>query len=230
MKRLALVLAAALLGTGCIDNTCDRFVTFDWTGGFRDANGALVGCSSASGAVSVVDVWVNGQLAGSFFCLDGSGSVAMPAGTSTVDVEGVEDPNGSNTIIFRDTLAVNAGCGNQVALVEPAEGRVAIAYSLPGGLCVTPPSFIWVRVQDDVANQLAVDSAADPTLFPCGQAVSFRLAAGSYTLLDAEERIPVGGGAYSPVSTDCTDRPFTVAAAATTTVSPVLADSTVACP
>ncbi len=234
MKRLALVLAAALLGTGCIDNTCDRFVTFDWTGGFRNANGGVVFCggggSTSAPPILFVDVWVNGQGPASFACSDLGGTVLVPGGTNTFDVEAVD---GSNAIIFRDTFNLSAACGNQGALTMPGEGRVSVNYSLPApGTCVSPgPSFIWVKVQDDIAGVVAADSATAPEQFTCGSAVSFLLADGNYTLFHTQEMVrdPVVVGAYDVVGRDCTQFPFSVAAALTTTVSPALVDSTVAC-
>ncbi len=228
MKRLALVLAAALLGTGCIaDNTCDRTLTLGWD--FETADGAVVGCSRSNNPTIVaVDVFANGQGVGSFNCLDGQGTVFVPGGSNLVTVEGVDS---TSAIQYRDEFTIDGVCGDQAIATRPSEGRVSVAYSFsPVNVCVTPPSFIWVNVRDDIAAVTAVDSAAAPELFVCSQPVSFRLASGNYTLLKTEERIPAGGGTYSTVARDCTDYAFAVSAAATTTVSPVLVDSTFACP
>jgi len=228
MKRLALALAAAaLLGTGCGDN--HRSVTVDWSSSFVTADGATVGCSSASADVQLVDVFVNDGFAGTFDCAAGRGTVRMACGSNLVTVEAVD---ATRAIVYRDEFSTDSTCSSEVIQAQPCEGRVSVAYAFsPVDACFSPgPSFIWVNVWDDIAGVSAADSAAAPTQFTCGDPVSFRLASGSYTLLETREMISIGSGSYATVAKDCVDRALTVSAAATTPVSAVLTDSTTACP
>jgi len=230
MKRLAPVLAAAaLLGTGCGDHTCSRDVTLDWTSGFTTADGDVVGCSSASADVQLVDVFVNDGFAGTFDCVAGRGTVRMAGGSNLVTVEAVD---ATDAIVYRDEFSTDSTCDSEVIAALPGEGRVSVAYRFsPVDVCYSPgPSFIWVKVRDDIAGGIAADSAAAPTQWTCGDPVSFRLASGSYTLLATREMISIGAGTYATVAKDCVDRALTVSAAATTPVSVVLTDSTTGCP
>ncbi len=236
MKRLALALAlvlaaAALLGTGCGDNhTCSRSVTLDWTSGFTTADGAVASCSTAP-AIQRIDVFVNDGFAGSLDCSAGRGTVAVPGGSN--DLVTVEAIDAADAIIYRDEFRLDSStCGNQTVPTQPAEGWVDVAYAFsPVNACFSPgPSFIWVKVRDDIAGRLAADSALAPTQFTCGDPVSFRLASGSYTLLETREMISIGAGTFGTVAKDCVDRALTVSAAATTPVSVVLTDSTTSCP
>ena len=231
MKRLALVLAAAaLLGTGCGEN--HRSVTVDWSSNFVTADGATVGCSSASADVQLVDVFVNDGFAGTFDCAAGQGTVRMACGSNLITVEAVD---ATDAIVYRDELSTDSRCDSEVIAAQPGEGRVSVAYTFsPVNACISPgPSFIWVKVWDDIAGLLAADSAQDPTQFTCNDppaTVSFRLASGFYTLLETREMISIGAGTFATVAKDCVGRALTVSAAATTPVPVVLTDSTTACP
>jgi len=233
MKRLAVLLAAAaLVGTGCGDHTCSRDVTLDWSAGFTTADGDVVGCSSANANVQRVDVFVNDGFAGTFDCAAGRGTVRMVGGSNLVTVEAVAvgATAALDAIIYRDEFSTDSTCNSEVVAAQPGEGRVSLAYHFsPVDVCFSP-GFIWVRVWDDIAGQIAADSSANPTQFTCGDPVSFRLASGSYTLLETREMISIGSGSYTTVAKDCVDRALTVSAAATTPVSLVLTDSTTACP
>jgi hypothetical protein len=237
MKRLAPILAAAVLGTGCIVASeppppppCAPFVTVDWQ--FQLASGSVTTSCSTAG-VSFVDVWSNGALVGSFDCLGPAGTVSLAPGANAMEVEGLD---AAGAILYRDrfTLAT-AGCGAQApVLAQPAEGRVTVAYAFtPVNQCFSPgPSFLWVKVHDDVAGVIAADSAVAPEQYVCPNALTFRLAAGDYTLLKTEERVRLGTvpQTYGTVARDCTALPFSVAPATPSTLNVALVDSSVSCP
>jgi hypothetical protein len=239
MTRLALLVAAALAGSGCIVHNdssspppppCDPTVSLDWQ--FRNADNAVT-ASCATAGVSSVDVWTNGVLVGSFACTSHFGPVGLANGSNGMEVEGLD---GAGVILYREQFTVNTvGCGAQVPiLAEPSEGRVTVSYTFsPVNSCYAPgPSFIWVLVNDDLAGVIAADSASAPEVNDtCGVdfPITFRLASGSYTLLSTEEVIR-GSTSYLPVGRNCTPTPFTVAAAATTPIAKVLSDTTAFCP
>jgi hypothetical protein len=180
----------------------------------------------------VVRVVVNDRDVAEFGCGVGVARVAVPSGSSLVTVEALDT---TGAIIYRDEFFADAnGCGSRQVSALPAEGFVDVRYTLPGpapsGACFTPgPSFMWVAAWDDIAGEMAVDSAAAPEFFACGSPITFRLAAGSYTLLDTHEVI-LSGASYVAVARDCTDRPLTVAGQATTSVPSDLADAVSFCP
>lgn len=229
MKRLALVLAAAVFGTGCIfvdDDECDRTVTLDWS--FRNADGGVT-ASCGDADVQVLDVWVNGVFWGSFDCLGPPGTVALVRGANLVIVEGIDS---LGRIAYRDTFSVDASaCGSQGTIAtQPAEGWLAVDYSFsPVDACFSPgPTFIWLKVHDDVAGQTAFVETGVTAFQECSvilAAPRYRLPVGSFTLLGVEE-VSLSLGT---VGADCTDRPFDIGAALTTTVQPVLVDSAIAC-
>jgi hypothetical protein len=234
MTRLALILAAATLGTGCVvvddDTPCDSTAALDWT--LVDANGVARPCGYSG--VQFIDVWVNGSPVASFSCVDGSGVVPLAAGTNDVIVEGVDD---FGAIVLRDFLPPldGSGCGHHgTFLTEPTEGRVNVQYALPGpppsGVCFSPgPSFMWVTVWDDLAGVIAADSTQVPEQFACGSPVSLRLAWGNYTLLDAHEVIP-SGPTYAAVARNCGDISLAIGAAQVTDVPVALGNAVSFCP
>jgi hypothetical protein len=203
MKRLALVLAAAVLGTGCNHDDCDPTVTLQWD--FRTADGAVVGCSTVDADIRFVDVFVDDLPAASFDCGAGSGSIRLARGSSLFTVEGVDV---TGRIIYRDEFVVDAGrCGNQLVATRPAEGRVNLDY---GTTLQTVPAntFVWFSVFDNIAGQVATELAEDVPLFnDYPRDLVFRLPAGSYTVDFMELR---SGGA--PVRRACTAPTFTVTA------------------
>jgi hypothetical protein len=236
MKRLALVLAVTVLGTGCIvvddgpPPPCGRSVTVDWSG-FLTADGVVLGSCAAAG-VSVVDVYANDVGVGSFDCSGPPRTISLAPGANRVTVEGLD---ASGAILYRDEVSVNASvCGSQGTVVaQPAEGRVEVAYSFyPTNACFSPgPSFLWVRVRDDLTGAIAADSAMAPEQYVCPATLTFRLAAGGYTLLSTEETIRSSvPGRYEVVARDCTSRLLTVGPALTTTVPATLVDAAAACP
>jgi hypothetical protein len=252
MNRLALALSLALVGPGCIVTNdtnpppqppCNPSAVIDWryqggsSGGFVDATNSILATCAAAG-VTTVEVWVNGAK-NVFGCGSGPGVVALAPGANDVVVEGLDVPSSSGGIIlYRDRFPIDAiTCGNEgVFVAQPAEGRVTVAYTFsPVNSCYSPgPSFVWVRVWDDLAGVVAADSASAPEASDtCGVdfPLSFRLAAGSYTLLSTEEVIRgAAPGTYVPKAANCANASFTVGAGLTTPLSRVLADANAFCP
>jgi hypothetical protein len=245
MKRTALALAAAFLGTGCImtDDHCDvRDVTVYWSG-FDGPGAAAIDRSCAGAGVTYVDLFLDGRQVwgdvgdGHFRC-DAYGVTILdvPAG-SRLTTEGLAADG--RTILYRDDRALSTSCGSFSVTVAPAAGFADLAYVFSSGgvplgsqQCSGP--YLWLSVFDHVTGAQAVLADADfqPTAYACvgqGTPLSFALPVGSYTLQWMEERGPASG--YTLESADCTDRPIPVAARAATTV-PVSLDvnATAACP
>ena len=234
MKRLVLALAATaiVLGTGCGSPPCQRNVTLDWSGGFLGADGVQRPCGTASANASIafVDLFINNDAttAARFSCTAyAAQAVDVGSGTNLYTVEGVES---GGRIAFRAELSVAAACGNQTYAVTPAEGTLALDYSLPGNACFAPDSRIFSEVRDDIANQIAfVDSStSSPLCAPSpAPAPTYLLPAGNFTLIGVNEFSQSSGGV---VGADCTQRAFQiVGGASVTTVSPAIVNSTRAC-
>jgi hypothetical protein len=236
MKRLALVLAAAatVAGTGCGSSTprrCANSVTVDWSGGFLRADGATRDCAGAF--VSAVDLFINDDpnTAVRVACSQGAAqAVDLPDGTNLFTVEGIDQRGGgTGRIAFRAEVNRPFACGDQHVLVTPSQGTLALDYSLPGNACVAGGSLIFSEVRDDIANQLAFQdtSGSSPVCAPSpAPAPTFILPAGNFTLLGVNE---VTASTFAVVGADCTDRPFQITGATTTTVTPSLVDSSTAC-
>jgi hypothetical protein len=191
MKRLALTLAAAVLGTGCIavvddhENTCFPSATVDWS--FRNADGGVTSSCNAAG-VTWVDVWANGALVGEFDCFGPAGTVALARGANLVTVEGLDAPfDAGGAVLYRDEFTVDAAaCGHQGTFAAvPAEGRVNLDYATTSAPpCAGGPCYVWFAVHDDIANETAWVANAQfaPTSYPYPNDIVARLPAGSYTV------------------------------------------------
>jgi hypothetical protein len=233
MKRLALLLAAvSVLGTGCyVSNRapCTGSVTVDWSGGFLGSDGVTRACGAAG--VTWVDLFINNDpnTAARVACTSlAAAAVDLPSGQNLLTVEGVET---SGRIAYRAERTVAGACGDQQVAVTPAEGVLAVDYSFsPTNTCyATQPTYIWVKVRDDIANQTAFVDTGTGGLNLCtttGAAPTYRLPAGNYTLLGVNEYSTVLPGI---VGADCSHPAFVIAGAATTTATPVLVDSSQAC-
>jgi hypothetical protein len=233
MKRLALVLAAvSVLGTGCFVSDrapCAGSVTVDWSGGFLGSDGIARACAGAG--VTWVDLFINSDVntAARVACTSlAASAVDLPAGQNLLTVEGVE---AGGRIAYRAERTVNGTCGDQQVPVTPAEGTLVVDYAFsPTNVCyATQPTYIWVKVHDDVANQTAFLDNGTGALNLCtttGAAPTYLLPAGRYTLLGVNEVSLTAG----VVGADCRRPTFTIAGgAATTSVTPTLTDSAQAC-
>lgn len=227
MKRLALLVAAtaSLAGMGCGSGPCTRSVTVDWSGGFLGSDNQLRPCTQAG--VIEVDLYINGDpnsLARVACTALGAQAVDLPGGSTMITVEGVES---GGRIAYRDERTVNTVCGDLHVAAVPAEGTLALQYAFsPANVCyATQPTYIWSKVWDDVANEAAFQDTGTGPLNLCGTTLTYRLPAGSYTLLGVNE--------YSQsarvVGADCTHRTFTIAGASQTPVPATLVDSSQAC-
>ena len=237
MKRLALTLAAAVLGTACGTSTtpppCTPTATIDWASGaagtgFKNANGGVtVNCLTAG--ADWVDVFANGALVGSFNCSSLGGTVPVARGANDIIVEA--GANAGNVILYRDHFTLNAAsCTAQGTFAsQPAEGWLAIDYTFsPNNFCSTPPTFMWVKVLDQIAGQVAFIDTGKTSAELCdvtAAAPKWNLPTGRYTLVGINEVDPTN----LVLAADCTRRDADVAAAQTTTLSPVLIDSSSAC-
>jgi hypothetical protein len=176
-----------------------------------------------------VDVWANGVLVGSFTCGAGFGTVALAQGANDVIVEA--GANAGNVILYRDRLNVNAAtCAPQGTFASrPAQGGLAIDYSFsPTNACSTPPTYMWVQVFDQIAGQIAFVDTGRGAAELCSvtaAAPQWALPIGRYTL-DGINEVTAGAAV---LAADCLHRDADVAAAATTTLTPVLIDSSSAC-
>jgi hypothetical protein len=239
MRRLALSLLAAVAATGCVgtSDTCDvRNVTVTWNDGFDGPDAAFIGRLCPGAGVGYVDLFLDGQYVGRWNCGDyGATITGVQTGSYTLTAEGISG-NGS-TILYRQDVAVNvSGCGDFAIAVVPGAGTVNLQYAFfqngamlpPAQQVCAPSSFLWLSIFDVIANQGAVlsDAGSNPNAYTCGGTFQLALPEGNYTLDWMEERGPGG----SLESADCSLRPFTLAARATTPVPVDLAiDALAAC-
>jgi hypothetical protein len=234
MKPLAVVLAASLLGIGCIvsDDCNTRTVSIGWPT-FLLADGTQTASCGAAG-VSSVDVFMDGQSVGNFACTEGGVSVtSVPDGTHVFTVEGLD---ASSFIILRDEITLGATCGEQVVSVRPAEGTLRFAYGFEGdGPCFAGGSFIWFNLTDETANAVTVavdQNSANPETYVCGDVISFVVPAGTYAVAMEEVVRGATPGQYDLTAVACIPTRFTVAPAALSVVEITMTDptlTTVAC-
>jgi hypothetical protein len=230
MKRLALLLATTV-ATACGASNpppCTASATIDWGSGLsgtglHDANGTPIDCQTAT--ATWVDVFVNGAFAGTFDCGAGAGTVPVARGGNNMVVEA---GRGQADILFRDFFSVSAAsCGPQGTFPSaPAQGWLAVDYSFVGGAaCFAPTSYMSLAVQDDTAGQPSFSDSTQLCALAPAPAPKYAVALGNYTLIGINEWF-----GSSIVAADCRDYPFSIAPAATTTVSPVLSTtSSTAC-
>lgn len=233
MNRLLIVVAAGLLGTGCVSHdTCDvRTVHVRWDS-FQLADGSKSNsCSTASvrfdPLVDSVDVFLDGQpvAANVFPCtwygvdIDGVGS-----GSHELIVEGLDV---HKSIVLRDWVAFTASdsCGDLRVDTQPAEGFVDVAYDFYSGSQLANPN---ACTANSVIAFSITDTVASTPAYPDGSSVScsdtraslIPLAYGSYQLNWLQE---VQGSTVQ--SSACTVRaPFDVNPGATTNLGPVALD------
>lgn len=240
MRRLALLLATSVMGTGCIvddnHNDCSGFgsVTVEWPQ-FQLADGSVTSRCDVAG-VAGIDVFLNGQpVQTRFNCFDGGATIInVQSGTHLLTVEGVDS---AGRILLRDEVQIGADrCNDRLVQVRPSEGFVELAYSfVNNGTCITPgPSYLWFSIFDQVANATTVqiDEASpflDQTLYACGdqRGIVFALPTGAYDLDWIEER---QSPAFNVTGANCIRGTFQILPAQQTVVGSTLADTTVACP
>lgn len=236
MRRLALLAAAAVLGSGCIvHGNCDsNTITVQWSG-FVAGDGTVLSCGT--GAVANVDIFMNGQPVAEWPCTDYGATIGQVApGTYTLTVEGIES---SGRIAFRDEFQASAGsCSANVYTARMAEGWVDVAYAFQGGgSCAGNPSYLWFAISDDVAGAVTaqVDQTLSPTQYVCGvyatpgqpvppDALFLPFPAGPYHLNWIEEILPTSSG-FTLAAANCTPTPFTVQGGVTNTVPVTLTDA-----
>jgi hypothetical protein len=236
MNRLALALAATILGTGCIvvdddhPAACTRTVTVDWS--FENADGGQTSDCTTAG-VSALDVFVNGYFADRFSCAGAPGTVQVAGGTNDLIVEAIDS---GGTVRYRDYKTVDANvCGHQGTVASmPGQGWLEVAYTFsPTNACYpTQPTYMWLQVFDDVAQQIAFLETDMTSFQVCSVTLAgprYAVPVGSFTFDGIEEVLPVGGGATTTVRADCTARPFDVNFLAVTTVRPQLVSSGAHC-
>lgn len=242
MKRLALALAAATLGTGCIVmddhlDDCTGTVSLDWD--FQRYDGSVpvgtIGQVCAVADVDYVDVFMDGALVDRFNCTDGGVTVTgVTSGQYRFTVEGiVVGFDASEAIMYRDVFDVDARrCSDPLVHARPSQGTVVVDYALPGNACYGGPTYMSLQVWDDVAGQVAFfdPPTTGDACTVTGAAPEYVLPTGSFTLDWIHEMLDLGGGAYTVVRRDCTDRGFAVPRGDTTAVYPVLAGDVAACP
>lgn len=191
MKRIALLLAAVGLGSGCVVDTCDnQTLTVDWA--FVAADGTYYADCSAAG-VDYVDVWVD-NLAYRADCFDGGVTLFdVPSGVHDVVVEGIYGGtiNSGGLIVNRDwrTNMGIASCGDTYFPADPGEGDLVIDYSFSPAGCGAS-TYMWYSLIDETLNATAHDTVtgaatlvSSGTSLPCTTStIAFTLPYGQYTL------------------------------------------------
>lgn len=212
MNRLALVLAATVLGSGCFSSadSCDPSLDIAWD--FTGADDTVYPTCFDAG-VNYVDVFVDGADGLRFPCTTNtSGVIPIRPGVRVVTVEGVSAASQTDpgVIVFRDEFDVEiAGCGRAVMDAFPSEQYIQLAYSFPA--CAANPSYIWYSLTDLVAGVTAseissLSSPGDRRLYDCNQGEDpfFAVPAGSYQLEWIQEVVEPTAGDFQVRKTNCT--------------------------
>jgi hypothetical protein len=242
MNRLFVLLAAGLLGSGCIvsSDVCDAStVWISWPSFVRATSTGYTTTTACSG-IDGVDVYVDGgSTPYSAACLDDAVGLWLDSGSHWATVEALD---GNGFPILRDEISftVSDSCGDQIVDTQPGEGVVTVNYDFDGAACTAGGSYMWFNVHDDVANVdiAGVDHLSDdPAKYACnvgGGGVGylsppFVLPAGAYTL-DWMEEVYYSSGAYHVAANHCSPSTFSVDSGIdTSTTSIYLADSSASC-
>lgn len=238
MRRLALLLATTVLGTGCVveNDDCDLggTLTVEWPQ-LQLADGSITARCDVAG-VTHVDVYLNGEAVQTRFTCADKGAVItnVASGSYLLTVEAVD---ATGRIVLRDEVQVATDrCGDRLVQVQPSEGFVELAYSFVNdGTCITPgPSYLWFSVFDAVvgAPSVRIDESSplgDQLLYACGdqRGIVFALPSGPYDLDWIEERQYPG---FLVTGTNCNRASFSIAAGQRTVLATTLADAQTACP
>lgn len=231
MNRLFILVAAGLVGTGCVSghDTCDvRTLEVDWHDNFVRADDPqhVYPCATASArpgnpAVDDVVVYVNGQQYGPpVRCETGYVDIFDAApGDYDIMVVGLD---ASNHIVSRDWFTVTApdSCGDLAVQAQPAEGWLQLSYAFSDGR--NPPSSACVANSDlffsitDTLVQGGQPAYPDNSSVDCSYG-KIPLAYGSYRLDWLEEDTSTLQSSACRLGTT-----FDIGAATTTSVGPVL--------
>ena len=239
MKRLALVLAVAVLGTACGPNCPTGTTLVSWAGGFQGPAGQ-VNQSCTDARVTYVDVFVDDQPFSRSPCVDGGvGLPGVPTGGNILTVEGV-DADGS-TILFRDDFPfTQPGCDTVGLQALPGAGTVDLAYTFQAGsgaYCQSGSTFMWFTIFDVIANVVdpatidGTSSLAAQRSFPCGPTDPVvTLPNGQYDLQAMNAMIENPATVFTSAGDTCRlPIPFAVSSGSQTGVAPTLADTSAVC-
>jgi hypothetical protein len=205
MKRIALLLAAVGLGSGCVVNTCDTgTLTVDWR--FQDATGRtnlLCNDPGLSQFVNDVDIYIDGVAVATFVpCTDYGATIGnLSSGGHNVVVEGYDS---GGFIVARDMFGVSvAACGDSFFAATPGEAIIDVQ---PTNCSLGADNLTYELV--DVTRTPYVISSIVPTdtvtkiqSFTCGGGIHFPVPWGSYDLTKIEE---VNGDASTVYASKCT--------------------------
>lgn len=205
MKRIAILLAGAVLGTGCIidttDDPCVRTLSVDWL--FVDAVGnPNLNCTDAG--VNNVDVWIDGALVATAVpCTSyGASFTGYDSGSHDVVVEGYFD----NTIINRDWYTLPPTCSDAVFQASPGEGTLDIQPTA----CEVGTTYLAYRITDVTPGRpVELVDQIRPTETPpdtCDLGIRFLVPYGYYDLDQIQEVSSSGLTTYaakcSPTAVD----------------------------
>jgi hypothetical protein len=190
MKRIALLLAAVGLGSGCVVDTCDTgSLSVDWS--FSSVNGATgLACSDIrlSSPIVDVDVFLDGSPVATFVnCYDyGVTIFDVSSGSHEVTVEGYD---ASGYIVTRDWFTTSvASCGDTFDVAMPGEGLIEF---LPL-ICEAGTTYLTYELEDQFRAPYVLSAIYPTSLaygdFTCMGGISFPVPFGYYALTGIEER------------------------------------------
>jgi hypothetical protein len=204
MKRIALLLAAVGLGSGCVVNTCDTgTLTVDWSFVGHNGNSGLscsaTGPSGLSVAVGYVDVYVDGaRVVAAEPCSSYGVSISsLSSGAHDVIVEGYDTNN--QYIVTRDWFTVSvAACGDSFFAATPGEGIIDFQVDS----CEPFTTYLLYELKDVTRAPPSPISAITPTAgpitkFPCVNGIYFPVPWGYYDLTRIEETDSTAAATYA---------------------------------
>ena len=164
MKRIALLLAAVGLASGCVVETCDpREVRITWD--LIDVDGFATTCTgtSLSDPVDSMDVWLDGYYVDTLFCDDYGITLSDVVGTHDVILEGF---SGSHLVV-RDMWTFSADdCGATQVNMYPGETWLGfLPESCTPGLGTT---YLEYQLSDvNYASPVVIDTVYGPDGVTC---------------------------------------------------------------
>ncbi|MGB8931330.1 MAG: hypothetical protein WCC48_08810 [Anaeromyxobacteraceae bacterium] len=228
MKRIALLLAAVGLGSGCVVSSgggggaCNPpTLTVDWA--FVDASGTSnLACNATSLSTTIydVDVYVDGVAVATRVPCTSYGAVmsSVAPGSHTVIVEAWN--TAGTSVVTRDRFTANvASCGDSYFIAAPGEGFIDF---MPQSCDATYYTYLTYSL-DDVTGARFNFSAVLPgsaynTAFPCPGDVRLRVPYGDYELTKMEETSSSGSIVYASKCSPTTASIWTYPAPLPTTV------------